>query len=264
MSDVARFYDDLSVHYHLLFGDWDESIVWQGEIVQRVIDDLMGSGAKRILDAGCGIGTQALGLAGLGHQVSGSDLSPSAIARAKREAERLGRKIAFTVADFRVLSGYFSGPFEIAMVLDNALPHLSSDEDLAAALSEIASLLAPGGVFLASIRDYDRLLVERPRATTPQVFDDDEGRRVVFQVWDWRKDGSAYQVQQYILRHDGGSNDRAPAESLVFSTSYWPITRARLDGLLLGAGFEGPCWLMPEESGFYQPLVTARLPLIRA
>ncbi|MCH7795829.1 MAG: class I SAM-dependent methyltransferase, partial [Proteobacteria bacterium] len=76
MSEITDFYDELSEQYHLLFADWDEAVERQGEVVDRVIRDLAGPGAKRVLDAACGIGTQAIGLARLGHQVTGTDLSP--------------------------------------------------------------------------------------------------------------------------------------------------------------------------------------------
>jgi hypothetical protein len=39
-----------------------------------------------------------------------------------------------------------------------------------------------GGLFLASIRNYDELLKERPRVTTPKVMETPDGRRVYFQA----------------------------------------------------------------------------------
>ncbi len=254
MTDVARFYDDLSDYYHLIFEDWDETIRWQGEVIDRLIGDRLGPGPKRILDATCGIGTQALGLAGRGHQVQGSDISPAEVARARREAERLGLAVPFRVADMRVLSGYFSGPFDVICTLDNALPHLEGEGELAAAIGEIAGLLAPGGLFLASLRDYDSLMAERPRATAPRVFDDAAGRRVVFQVWDWRHDGKGYRFHIYIVRHQGSE----PVETLVFSGDNWCITREGLNAVLSAAGLSDIAWLEPEDSGFYQPIVAAR------
>ncbi len=253
MADaVAQFYDDLSSHYHLLLKDWDSNLVWQSEVLERLMADRLGPGPKRILDAACGIGTQALGLAARGHAVTGSDLSPAAVARARREAAERDLKISFTVADMRVLSGYHAGPFDVVCVMDNALPHLRSDEDLAASLGEAASLLKPGGLFLASIRDYDALMERRPNATEPRVFDDKDGRRVVFQVWDWRSDGAGYRVHQYILRQ---KSKRGPVDPLLYATDYWCLTRDRLDGLLTSAGLQQVEWLGPEESGYYQPVV---------
>jgi len=254
-DDVARFYDDLANHYHLLMADWQESIAWQAGILEKLIVDSLGPGEKRILDAACGIGTQALGLALCGHKISGSDLSPAAVARAKREAEARGLSIGFTVADMRVLSGYHAGPFDVVCVMDNSLPHLRSDEDLAATLSEVKGLLAPGGLFMASLRNYDAVLKTKPDKTELRVFDGKNGRRVVFQLWDWRSDAAGYRMYQYILQQP---SKLGPVDSLLFATDYWCLTRARLNKLLEDSGLRDARWLEPEDSGYYQPIVLAR------
>ena len=72
----------ISAQYHLLFADWDEAVARQGRVVDGLIDKLLGLGPKRVLDAACGIGTQAIGFAQRGHQVTGTDLSSAAVARA--------------------------------------------------------------------------------------------------------------------------------------------------------------------------------------
>ena len=254
MSDVAAFYDDLAHYYHLLFEDWDASIARQQADLGRLLAAELGSGPKRILDAACGIGTQALGFAAAGHRVRGSDLSPAAIARARREASARGLEIAFGVADLRQLSGYHAGPFDVVAALDNALPHLESADELGLAAREMAALLAPGGLFMASVRDYESLERERPRATRPKVFGGGDARRVVFQVWDWLRDGSGYRIHQYILEHRPGGEVSAK----VFTTRYHAWRRAELLALLADAGLEDVRWLPSEESGFYQPLLLAR------
>ena len=66
--------------------------------------------------------------------------------------------------------------------------------------AEHTAKLRPGGLFLASTRDYDALVRERAPATLPLVLDGPDGRRVVFQVWDWHADGRAYRLHQFILR----------------------------------------------------------------
>lgn len=251
---VARFYDDLAAHYHLLFDDWERSLRRQGQVLDRLIAKLVGEGAREILDAACGIGTQTLGLALKGHRLRGTDLSAVAIARARREAARLGLDIPFSVADMRMLSGYVAGPFDLVIAVDNALPHLSSEAELTQALGELRGLIRPGGWFLASIRDYDKVALARPRSSEPRVIDDAGGRRVVFQVWDWRNDGSGYRLQQYIVSSRDGL-----AEARVFSTDYHALTRRDLDRALAAAGFTGPPrWLDPPESDFYQPIVMAQ------
>jgi len=254
-DDVARFYDDLSNHYHLLLEDWDRSLDWQAELLEGLISDRLGPGAKRILDPACGIGTQALGLARRGHATAGSDISAAAVARAKREAKKRDLKLSLTVADMRSLSGYHAGPFDAVCIMDNSLTHLRKDKDLLSTLQECAALLRPEGLLLTSIRDYDVLLESRPKVTEPRVFDDKKSRRVVFQVWDWRKDGAGYRVHQYILRQ---KKKNSPVDPLLFTTDYWCLTRSRLFDLLAQAGFTAVEWLDPEATGFYQPIVAAR------
>lgn len=66
---VAAFYDGLSADYHLLFADWDAAITWQSRVLEAVLLPALGPGPWTVLDAACGIGTQALGFAGRGHRV---------------------------------------------------------------------------------------------------------------------------------------------------------------------------------------------------
>ena len=253
MASPDRFFEDLSAHYHLLFDDWDEAVVRQGRVLDGLIGRILEPGPRRILDAACGIGTQAIGLALRGHRVVGCDLSPAALARAKREAGRFGVDLSLREADMRRLPAAVRRPFDVAAVLDNALAHLFGQEDLEAAIGELAATLSPGGLFLASIRDYDGLIEDRPAVTPLRVLDGGEGRRILFQTWDWEADGGGYELTQYILRHrDGG------VDTLTFKTRMRALTRAPFDAALRRANLQDLRWLAPEESGFYQPIVTAR------
>jgi len=56
-------------------------------------------GSQRVLDVGCGTGFLALRFAELGHHVTGIDLSPLMIDRARSKAEREGFKIDYRVGD---------------------------------------------------------------------------------------------------------------------------------------------------------------------
>src|SRR5262249_43721626 len=139
-----------------------------------------------------------------------------AIARARVEASRRGLDIPLYVADMRRLSEIPEMGFDAAICMDNALPHLSSEEDLAQAAVELRAKLRDGGTLMASIRDYDKLLQERPVVQGPGFLDDNGRRRIVFQLWDW-KDERRYTFHLYITRetdagwetHHGASEYRA-------------------------------------------------------
>src|SRR4030095_16794950 len=84
--EVQAFYDELAPLYHLVYENWEASVARQGTALASLIGEHWGAGARTVLDAAVGIGTQALGLLALGFRVTGSDLSYAAVTRAQREA----------------------------------------------------------------------------------------------------------------------------------------------------------------------------------
>jgi glycine/sarcosine N-methyltransferase len=252
MPDTREFYDALAGDYTAIFQDWSRSSTWQGELLDRLIGEALGPGPKDILDCSCGVGTQALGLAARGHRLTATDLSPRSVERAAAEARARGLEIAFGVADLRALAGAVPGDFDAVISCDNALPHLLSADELSQAAREIRAKLRPGGLFLASIRDYDALLAARPTATPPAAYEDEGGRRISFQLWRWR-DELIYDLELFILREAGGSWSTARYEG-----RYRALRREELSALLAGAGFGAISWRAPGETGYYQPIATAR------
>lgn len=252
-ESVRAFYDQIADHYHLLFADWRASVERQAMVLDQLIRNEIGPGPHAILDCACGIGTQAIGLAWLGHRVHATDLSSAAIARAKREAEAAGVAVSFGVADMRELEAEVSGTFDVVLACDNALPHLLRDADLRMAIANMAGKLRPDGLLLTSIRDYDRLIAHQPRSEQPRVFDDPDGRRITFQIWDWAADGRSYVLHLFILQQLG-----TEWHTTCASTEYRALQRAELDAALLAAGLERLRWHEPDDSGYYQPIVTAR------
>jgi 2-polyprenyl-3-methyl-5-hydroxy-6-metoxy-1,4-benzoquinol methylase len=109
-----------------------------------------------VLDAACGIGTQALGLAALCHRVTASDLSAEAVERASREAGRRSLPIDFSVADMRQAYEHHRRRFDLVIACDNAVPHLLTDEDLLTAFGQFFACVRPGGGVLLTVRDYEK------------------------------------------------------------------------------------------------------------
>jgi SAM-dependent methyltransferase len=254
MDDPAvQFYDGLSGDYHLLFEDWPRGVRWQGGVLDRLLRGLLGDRPLAVLDCCCGIGTQALGLALLGHRVHATDLSPAAVGRAAREAAAFGVSLGFGVADVRTLAEQVAGVFDAVLACDNSLPHLLGDDDLRRGVAGMAAKLRPGGVFLASTRDYDALVRERPASTPVRVLGGPP-RRVTFQVWDWSADGRSYRLHQFILKEEGGWRLAHHAGE------YRALLRDELAGAVRQAGLQDVRWHEPGESGYYQPVVTARRP----
>jgi SAM-dependent methyltransferase len=97
----------------------------------------------RVLDAGCGTGENALLAASRGADVTGIDIAPAAIARARAKASERGLTARFDVADARALSRL---DVTADVVIDSGLFHVFSDDDQARYVSGLAAVLRPAGL----------------------------------------------------------------------------------------------------------------------
>ena len=208
MNIIQTFYDDMATRYDKLFLDWESESDEQAVILDRLFKDRGFDRTARILDCACGIGTQAIGLARLGYDVTASDISDAELEEAKARAAQRGVSLRLERADFR------------------------------------------GGIFVASIRDYDALLQTKPPYSPPYIHKTAGGRRVSFQTWDWS--GESYSLTQYIIE------DESELTVSRFVCEYRAIRREELTGRLISAGCREVNWLFPEDTGFYQPVVIAR------
>ena len=254
-KSTTDFYDRLSLLYHHNMGwDWDGAVRQEGGQLDRFLADGMDRpGPYSVLDCSCGIGTQAIGLALNKHRVHATDLSTVSIDCAKEEAEKLGVDMTFGVADYRNLGSAVSGTFDIVLSCDNSIAHCLNDDDLCAALTSMKSRLNQGGLLLLSVRDYDALVTDQPRFNNEHVQDRPDGRRIVFQVWDWDDDGRRYIIHQFLIRDNDGDH-----EINHFETKLRALLRDELIAAVRDAGYEKVRWHMPEDSGYYQPIITAR------
>jgi len=251
VSPVA-FYDALAPLYHLVYENWEAAIDRQGKALDSVIRSYLGAGSQRIRDIACGIGTQSLGLAALGHRLFSSDLSPAAVQRARREANTRGLSIDFGVADMRTRNTYSSPECDVVLCADNSLPHLLSDAEITDALRSFLAQLRRGGLCLISVRDYAVLEQGGVQLRQHGVRIENGTRWLLFQLWEW--DGSIYDLHFYFVADDGES----PCTTHVFRSSYYAVSIDHLMTLMRSAGFEQVCRI---DDVFFQPVIAARRPL---
>ena len=134
--------------------------------------------------------------------------------------------------------------------MDNALPHMLTSEALKTAVGSIVDRVKPGGIFVASIRDYDALLDTKPPYSPPYIHQTDKGQRVSFQTWVWN--GDHYQLTLYLIDDERNLQiDKCVCE-------YRATRREELTSHLLSGGCNEVVWKFPEETGFYQPIVIAK------
>jgi SAM-dependent methyltransferase len=243
--NVRSFYDQLSPFYDLVYPDWERSIERQAHDLDAIIRAHWGAGVSSILDAACGIGTQALGLARLGYRVTGSDLSPAAVQRAQAEAKQRGLSIAFSVADMRRAFVHHGHIFDLVIACDNAVPHLLSDEEILAAFQQFCRCTRPGGGCLISVRDYHQV-GRKDQVKLYDLREQDGIRYLLLQAW--RFHGEIYDLNMYVIEDDGGTE----CKTQVMRTRYYAVSTATLIDLMERAGF---IEVQRLDEGFFQPVL---------
>ena len=99
---------------------------------------------RRLLDAGCGTGENALLAAGRGADVTGVDVAPTAIARARAKASERGLTARFEVADALDLGRL---GLTVDTVIDSGVFHVFSDADRTRYVASLAAALRPAGTY---------------------------------------------------------------------------------------------------------------------
>ncbi|MGQ0648944.1 MAG: methyltransferase domain-containing protein [Gemmatimonadaceae bacterium] len=249
---TQAFYDQLAPYYHLLYPDWEASIARQSRGLAAVLDEFGVPQAASILDAACGIGTQTIGLAQLGYHVTGSDVSPAAVARAQTETERRGLNATFAIADLRRLSDAFPQLFAAVLACDNAVPHLLSDDEIRTAFIECRRVLAPGGALLISVRDYAAIERRTPDRRPYGTRTEGDCHYAAEQVWWW--DGDQYDLSLRLTEQCG---TEVPVVH-EFRSRYYAVELSALDRLLREAGFDP---VVRRDAHFFQPLLVGVNPL---
>lgn len=136
--------------YEALFTDhaetYDKASFTQGTLGECdfIESEISGDRSVPVLDIGCGTGRHAIELARRGYRLTGIDLSPSQIERARAKAAAAGVAPDFRVGDARRLT--FRGEFGLAlMICEGAFPLMETDEMNFEILRGAARALRPGG-----------------------------------------------------------------------------------------------------------------------
>lgn len=130
----------------------------------------------RFLEMGCGAGPNLVWLAQKGIEVSGIDISPTALELCRRNmkssglSSRVGTLVEGSVTSVPLADGYFDGVIESCVY-----QHLTR-EDRVLAFSETARLLRPGGLFVGYMLDRGHTVYKKRKA---EELKDDSGTLVL-------------------------------------------------------------------------------------
>lgn len=198
---IESYYNQLTPFYRYLFPDWEASAERHAQFLDGVIREYFGEQAHRILDAACGIGTQSIGLAQRGYQVTASDISAAELELAGKEAAKRSISLQFATADMRELSKVHPGPFDVVIACDNAIPHLLSDEDILSAFQQFYACTTADGGCIISVRDYANMELGGRKFYPRTIHQTPEGRVILFDIWDF--EGAYYDFTTYIVEDRG-------------------------------------------------------------
>lgn len=106
-----------------------------------------------VLDVACGTGVITIELARAGYRVTGLDLSPHMLARARRRAEKAGLSVQFLNLDMRDFS--LPSRFPWVTCTHDSLDHLYLPEDLELAFGRLAAALEPGGYLMFDMNCWE-------------------------------------------------------------------------------------------------------------
>ena len=245
MNDTNQFYARLTPFYHLIYPKWEASMQRQASMLDSVIRETWGK-VSTLLDVSCGIGTQALGLAQLGYDVTASDLSSEEVNRAKQEATARNLSVAFSVADMRCAHDHHAAEFDVILSADNSVPHLLSDGDILTAFQQFYACTRPKGGCIITVRDYEKEDLSKQQVKPYGIREEDGVRWLAWQVWDPHP--PMYDVTMYFVEDRGESK----CQTHVMRSTYYAIGIPRLIELMTEAGFAS---VYRTDDSFFQPII---------
>lgn len=158
--------------------DWDrrygDEPMWSGNPNGTLVVELGGASPGRALDVGCGEGGDAVWLAEQGWEVTASDISTRALARAEAEAGRRGLRLTCRHEDANTPGAFGRGGYDLVTALYASIPRTA--EDLAVA--NLLDAVAPGGTLLVVSHDLAPMRAPVDTRATSRPFDPDAYVRV--------------------------------------------------------------------------------------
>ena len=155
-------------------------VVRQEVVARQVAAHLPDLPARRVLDIGCGQGTQALLLARRGHVVTGLDSSARLLedfrVSAAAEPAEVGERVRLVQGDAAAIAELFAPSSFDVVLCQGVLMYFPDPRPL---LDAIAKVVAPGGIVSLLVRNGDAL------AMRPGLLGDWDSARAAF-------DGDSY------------------------------------------------------------------------
>jgi glycine/sarcosine N-methyltransferase len=209
--------------------DWPSRL---GAELPFIETQLQATGARRVLDVACGTGRHAVALAGKGYAVTGTDLSPQMIERARVLAASEDTGARFEVAGFGELHRLAGTAFDGLLCLGNSLTHVLTADGVRFALEDFAACLNPGGLLLIQNRNFDAVMSDHERWMDPQAYQEGNAEWLFFRFYDFEPDGLLTFNLVTLFRQKGGKWQQRPG-----ATRLRPLLKQEMEQSLAESGF---------------------------
>src|SRR5262245_13847504 len=157
MASVRQHYDHhLGAIYGWMIGDFEAAKAAAREELRAA--GISAGAGRRAIDLGAGPGVHAIVLADEGYAVTAIDSCAELLDELRANAG--GRSIRCAHDDLLRFREYCDGPVHVVLCMGDTLTHLESLASVEALFAGVAEVLAPGGVFVATFRDYASNVLE--------------------------------------------------------------------------------------------------------
>ncbi len=197
--------------YSSLADDYDRVIRWERRLAAErpwFLNLWRLRGARSVLDASCGTGRHIPMFHGMGLDVWGADASPEMIAAARRNAADAGLVAAgfdpetrLVCAPWASLPGAVPRTFDAVLCIGNSLPYVLDPDTMHASLRGLWSRVAPGGILVVQVRNFEKLYMLRERFL-PLNVGHSPRETVALRMYDYEPDRILFHVIM-LEKHDG-------------------------------------------------------------
>lgn len=156
-----------------------------------------------LLEPGCGGGRLLLELAGRGYDVTGWDLSQSAVDFANQRLQNAGMSGRASVAD--MTTSVCDPPVDVAYCLVNTFRHLLTEDEARRHLENVAASVRPGGLYIIGLH-----------LLPPDADEEDE------EEWTVSRDGTTVRIQLQVAEFDRAARTEVLRFFLTASTDAQP------------------------------------------
>jgi SAM-dependent methyltransferase len=219
---------------------YDAVINWEKRLARELplLEELARRIGRRVLVPACGTGGHVAALARRGFRVHGFDADEDAVAFANQRISHEANAISAAGGEARVSllkmeeAGELGPTYDAAFCLGNALPGISGEGQLPAALKGIAGALRPGGVLLTQNLNYDLRWKEKA-PWFPLLWGETAKEEVLLVKF------AGYEQQAIAFHAMFLAREKAEGkwQSYVRSSRQIPLFRSLLAQLLTQAGF---------------------------